>query len=49
MGLAIIKKTVESVNGTVTLESDGRQGCVFRFTWPADIAAVVSERDAVLA
>jgi len=35
MGLAIIKKTVESVNGRVSLESDGKHGCIFRFTWPS--------------
>jgi PAS domain S-box-containing protein len=34
MGLAIVKKAVETVGGTVTLESDGRSGCTFRFTWP---------------
>jgi PAS domain S-box-containing protein len=37
MGLAIVKKAVESVGGTVTLESDGQHGCTFRFTWPATI------------
>lgn len=34
MGLAIVKKAVETAGGAVTLESDGKLGCVFRFTWP---------------
>jgi signal transduction histidine kinase len=34
MGLALVKKAVESVGGTVTVESDGQQGSTFRFTWP---------------
>ena len=34
MGLAIVKKAVETVGGVVTLESDGKSGCIFRFTWP---------------
>jgi len=34
LGLALIKKTVESVGGQVTLESDGKHGCTFRFSWP---------------
>ncbi|WP_294769772.1 PAS domain S-box protein [uncultured Rhodoferax sp.] len=34
MGLAIVKKAVETVGGTVTLISDGKTGCTFRFTWP---------------
>ncbi|PQA78265.1 PAS domain S-box protein [Rhodoferax sp. TS-BS-61-7] len=34
MGLAIVKKAVETVGGVVTLESDGNAGCTFRFTWP---------------
>ncbi len=37
MGLAIVKKAVESVGGTVMLESDGQHGCTFRFTWPTTI------------
>lgn len=36
IGLAIVKKAVESVGGTVTLESDGQHGCTFRFTWPTN-------------
>jgi PAS domain S-box-containing protein len=34
MGLAIVKKAVESVGGSITLESNGFLGCAFRFTWP---------------
>lgn len=36
IGLAIVKKAVESVGGTVTVESDGQHGCTFRFTWPTN-------------
>ncbi|MEM1280019.1 MAG: PAS domain S-box protein [Cyanobacteria bacterium P01_H01_bin.152] len=34
MGLAIVKKIVESEGGTITLESSLGQGTTFRFTWP---------------
>jgi signal transduction histidine kinase len=34
MGLAIVKKTVESMGGTITVESEAGQGAAFRFTWP---------------
>lgn len=37
IGLALVKKAVESVGGKVTLESDGQHGCTFRFTWPTVI------------
>jgi PAS domain S-box-containing protein len=37
MGLAIVKKAVETAGGAVTLESDGKLGCVFRFTWPTQL------------
>lgn len=35
IGLALVKKAVESMGGVVTVESDGTQGAIFRFTWPA--------------
>lgn len=34
MGLALVKKTIEARGGSISLESDGAQGCTFRFTWP---------------
>jgi PAS domain S-box-containing protein len=34
MGLAIVKKTVENLGGTITLESELGQGSRFRFLWP---------------
>ncbi|HWR38414.1 MAG TPA: ATP-binding protein [Patescibacteria group bacterium] len=33
VGLALVKKIVESQNGTVRLESEAGQGSTFRFTW----------------
>ncbi len=46
MGLAIVKKTVESVGGTITLTSDGLRGASFRFTWPneANMRRYLNER-----
>lgn len=35
MGLALVKKAVESVGGSVVVESDGLNGSTFRFTWPS--------------
>jgi signal transduction histidine kinase len=34
MGLAIVKKTVETYGGSIELESDGARGATFRFTLP---------------
>lgn len=36
MGLALIKKIVETYGGKISLHSDGR-GCSFTFTWPQTI------------
>jgi PAS domain S-box-containing protein len=35
MGLAIVKKTVESVGGLISVDSTEGIGACFRFTWPA--------------
>lgn len=40
MGLAIVKKTVESVGGSITVDSSNGKGSCFRFTWPAKQAEV---------
>ena len=34
VGLAIVKKIVESLGGRIRLSSQERQGATFRFTWP---------------
>lgn len=34
MGLAIVKKTVESMGGSIGVDSAAGKGAVFRFTWP---------------
>lgn len=34
MGLAIIKKVLESLGGGISVESDLDRGALFRFTWP---------------
>lgn len=34
IGLALVRKAVESLGGKVRLESDGASGCTFYFTWP---------------
>lgn len=38
MGLAMVKKIVESVGGWITVQSDGRSGCTFRFFWPLTLS-----------
>ena len=35
IGLALVKKVVESQGGEIALDSDGKSGCTFRFTWPS--------------
>lgn len=37
IGLALVVKALESVGGSVTLESDGERGCTFRFLWPTTL------------
>jgi PAS domain S-box-containing protein len=34
VGLAVVKKTVESMGGTITVDSASGEGTTFRFTWP---------------
>jgi len=34
MGLALVKKIVEQIGGTVTIKSKEGRGCEFGFTWP---------------
>lgn len=34
IGLALVKKAVETMGGRIMLESDGQHGSTFRFTWP---------------
>lgn len=40
MGLAIIKKLLDTYGGTITLESSPGQGTTFLFTWPYSMAEV---------
>jgi signal transduction histidine kinase len=37
MGLALVKKTVESLGGTIRVESAGGKGATFYFTWPLTV------------
>lgn len=39
IGLALVKSIVEAHGGTTELESDGRRGAAFTFTWPKAPAA----------
>jgi signal transduction histidine kinase len=34
IGLAVVRKHIEGVGGTLTLDSDEGKGSAFRFTWP---------------
>ncbi|MEO5657010.1 MAG: ATP-binding protein [Nitrospiria bacterium] len=42
VGLAIVKKIVEQVGGTVALQSAKGQGAVFSFTWPRATASAAA-------
>lgn len=37
MGLALVKKIVETYGGQTSIASDGIRGCSIRFTWPINI------------
>ncbi len=39
VGLAIVRKAVESYGGTVEIISDGKRGTTIAFTWPRSLAA----------
>ncbi len=38
MGLALVKKAVEHVGGSIRVESEGKHGCRFKFIWPTTIS-----------
>lgn len=48
IGLAIVKKIIEEKGGTIKLESDGKNGSRFVFTWPLE-AALETQQTEVLA
>lgn len=37
VGLAIVKKTIERIGGTISVSSDVGAGCAFTFEWPAPL------------
>ena len=43
IGLAIVKKTVESNDGRVQIESNGNRGTRISFTWPIQIKRMDEE------
>jgi PAS domain S-box-containing protein len=44
LGLALVKKIVESRGGRVTVDSDEGRGATFCFTWPLDAARATARR-----
>ena len=44
VGLAIVKKIIEDQGGKIWVESDGKSGCDFKFTWPK----IKKEKDSIL-
>ena len=44
MGLAIVKKIVESRNGRITVTSEPGQGATFTFTWPKEQESTRTQR-----
>ena len=42
MGLAIVKKVIDSVGGTITIDSSLGEGAKFIFTWPKDSAKFIT-------
>jgi signal transduction histidine kinase len=38
IGLAVVKRTVESLGGTICLQSGDGRGSAFKFTWPATVS-----------
>ncbi|NBC17096.1 MAG: PAS domain-containing protein [Bacteroidetes bacterium] len=49
IGLALVKKLVEHVGGSVSVASEEGQGTTFRFTWPLDEAAYRAQQQAGVA
>jgi signal transduction histidine kinase len=42
MGLAIVKKTVEFLGGTIEIMSGNGRGTAFVFTWPSEVDEIIS-------